>query len=93
MGVSCLLKRKDLLVLRRSPRQANASWRSVMALLRSAAVPQRMPSSRYQEDHTEGWRAVQSTMAPWMPRAKKTGPRGSPCWTPSRERIGGESGM
>ena len=63
-GVSCELKMKGLLVLRRRPRAEKEYCKSMNALFRSAAVPHRTPSSRYHDDQTAGWRALQSVMAP-----------------------------
>ncbi len=63
MGVSCALKRKDFEALRRRPRAENERCRSMKALFRSAAVPQRRPSSRYHDDQTAGWQALRSVIA------------------------------
>ena len=43
------------------------------------------PSSKYHEWNEFGARLGRDVIIGWMPRAKRIGERGSPCWTPVRD--------
>ena len=82
-AASCGMNRRDFLLFRWRPRAGPSSSTIWRALARSAGVPQRVPSSRYQtlmlRVGTSLW--IFSTMG-CKARAKANGPRGSPCCTP-----------
>ena len=74
------IKRRDLLLLRRSPRAGpslSTIWR---AAARSSGGPTRVPSSRYQAFKARpGTSALMRSMMEWRVKANPRGPKGSPC--------------
>lgn len=53
----------------------------------SLGGPKIFPSSKYHEWKELGARLGRDVMMGWMPRAKRIGESGSPCWTPVHDGI------